>query len=238
MNNQEFSPQERAKQKAGYKAAEYVSNGMIIGLGTGSTVAFTMARLKERIETEGLSIHGVPTSIQTMIRATELGIPIIGLEQADKIDITIDGADQIDPKLRLIKGRGAAHVRERIIADASLHLIIVADSSKMYDTLSGPIPVEIIPFALSHVQKRLKKLGGKPNTREGVKKDGPVISDNGNIVLDYYPSERFDPIKLETEINMIPGVVSCGIFAEFASKTTVIIGDEEPKIITLLDLNQ
>lgn len=234
MNTSGLSPQEQAKKRAGYKAADYITNGMTVGLGTGSTVAFTMARLKERMTEEGLSIVGVPTSIQTTMRAGALGIPLIGLEQAEKIDITIDGADQIDPDLRLIKGRGAAHVRERIIADASTRLIIVADPSKICSHLAGPIPIELIPFSLSHVIRRLYELGGTVAVREGVKKDGPVISDNGNIILDYTPVSIPDPTALETAINMIPGVVSCGLFSEFTTKTTVIIGEETgPRIIGL-----
>lgn len=234
MSDTELSPQEQAKQRAGIKAAEYVNDGMTIGLGTGSTVAFTMARLKERIRDEGLKIRGVPTSIQTLIRAGELGIPIIGLELAEKINLTIDGADQIDPQLRLIKGRGAAHVRERILADISDRLIIVADPTKLCNELTGPVPVEIIPFALSHVLHVLRKMGGNPVLRDGVKKDGPVISDNGNIILDYHPAQKYNPMDLETAINMIPGVVCCGIFAEFSEKTTVIIGEEEgPRVISL-----
>ena len=233
MNTTKLSPQELAKQRAGHTAAEYVLNGMTIGLGTGSTVAFTMTRIKERIHNEGLNITGVPTSIQTMIRAAELGIPLTGLEQAEKIDLTIDGADQIDTDLNLIKGRGAAHVRERILADASTRLIIVADPSKLCSVLTGPIPIEIIPFALHHVIKSLTEKGGKPVIREGVRKDGPVISDNGNIILDYHPDTPYEPIHLETEINMIPGVVSCGLFAEFTHKTLIIIGEKEgPRIIT------
>jgi ribose 5-phosphate isomerase A len=234
MSNISLSPQDQAKREAGYKAAEYIVNGMTIGLGTGSTVAYMMTRLKERITEEGLSICGVPTSIQTTMRAMALGIPLVGLEQVEKIDIAIDGADQLDPELRLIKGRGAAHVRERIIADASERLIIVADPSKICHQLTGPVPIEIIPFSMSHVIRRLSDLGGTVIVREGVKKDGPVISDNGNIILDYTPPAIPDPEGLETTINMIPGVVSCGIFTEFTKKTTVIIGEKNgPRIIGL-----
>ena len=213
------------KQAAGYLAADYVKEGMIIGLGTGSTVAYTMKRLSQRIIEENLSIKGVPTSIQTMMRARDLGIPLVSSGDNPTISITIDGADQIDNQLRLIKGRGAAQVRERIIADASDQLIIVADGSKLCDPLSGPVPVETIPFAMDHVIIRLTRMGGKVQVREGVKKDGPVISDNGNIILDYYPERIDDPEKLETMINTIPGVVSCGIFTEFSDKTIVIIGE-------------
>jgi len=221
-----------AKRTAGIKAAEYIKNGMIVGLGTGSTVVYTMEKLAERIKSESLFIKGVPTSIQTALRARSFGIPLISSDEFESIDITIDGADQIDRNLYLIKGRGAAHVRERIIADASEELIIVADESKLCDELSGPVPVEVIPFALGHVISRLIQMGGRPEIREGLKKDGPVFSDNGNIIIDYHPEKISDPIRLESLINNIPGVVSCGIFTEFSKKTIIIIGTENgPKII-------
>lgn len=213
------------KQAAGYLAADYIKDGMIVGLGTGSTVAYTMERLSQRIKEENLSIKGVPTSIQTMMRARELGIPLVSPGDRQIISITIDGADQIDNQLRLIKGRGAAQVRERIIADASDQLIIVADGSKLCDPLSGPVPIETIPFAMDHVISRLFRMGGEVQVRDGVKKDGPVISDNGNIIMDYFPERIDDPEEMESIINNIPGVVSCGIFTEFSEKTIVIIGE-------------
>ncbi|PWR73843.1 ribose-5-phosphate isomerase RpiA [Methanospirillum lacunae] len=214
------------KENAGYKAAEYVRDGMIVGLGTGSTVAFTMDRLAERIK-GGLRITGVPTSIQTAMKARERGIPLASLDDVSQIDLTIDGADQIDPSLMLIKGRGAAQVRERCVADASKRLIIVADSSKLCDQLSGPVPVEVIPFALGHVTRKLEQMGGVVVVRDGVKKDGPVLSDNGNIILDYHSGPIKDPQALESEINNIPGVVGCGIMAEFSDIMTVIVGEND-----------
>lgn len=214
------------KENAGNKAAEYISDNMIVGLGTGSTVAFTMDQIAARIK-DGLRIIGVPTSIQTAMKARDRGIPLASLDDVSRIDMTIDGADQIDPNLCLIKGRGAAQVRERCVADASDRLIIVADQSKLCNQLSGPVPVEVIPFALGHAIKRLEKLGGSVVIRDGVKKDGPVISDNGNLILDYHCGPISDPYGLETSINNIPGVVSCGIFAEFTAVTTVIIGESE-----------
>lgn len=224
---------DNAKKIAGIKATEFVSDGMIIGLGTGSTVAFAIDHLAERIKSGSLSIRGIPTSIQTALKARALGIPLIAPEECDVIDITIDGADQIDKRLQLIKGRGAAHVRERIIADSSKKLIIVADSSKLCQELSGPIPIEVIPFALHHVFLRLMQMGGSPAIRDGQKKDGPVISDNGNIIIDYFPDIIANPEKLEEIINNIPGVVCCGLFTEFTSKTVVIIGTPSgPEIIS------
>jgi ribose 5-phosphate isomerase A len=214
------------KENAGCRAAEYVSDGMIVGLGTGSTVAYTMDQLAQQIK-EGLRITGVPTSIQTAMKARDRGIPLVSLDDVTRIDITIDGADQIDPSLRLIKGRGAAQVRERCVADASDRLIIVADSSKLCDQLSGPVPVEVIPFALGHVVRRLELMGGSVQIREGVKKDGPVLSDNGNIVLDYHSGPIKNPEEMESYINNIPGVVGCGIMAEFATIMTVIVGEKD-----------
>lgn len=224
MKNEDSPPVDIGKRSAGFAAADYVKNGMIVGLGTGSTVAYAMERLADLVS-DGLQIQGVPTSIQTALRARLLGIPLISLDAYDRIDLTIDGADQIDPLLRLIKGRGAAHVRERIIADGSSLLVIVADPSKLCDRLSGPVPLEVIPFALNHVMNRLSLMGGRPMIREGVKKDGPVFSDNGNIVIDYYPPDIEDPLEMQMTLNNLPGVVGCGIFAEYSDKTHVIVGE-------------
>ncbi len=214
-----------AKQRAGCYAADLVMDGMVVGLGTGSTVAFTMDRLAERIR-DGLQIIGIPTSLQTGMKARARGIPLAGLDDVSRIDITIDGADQVDPMFNLIKGRGAAHLRERCIADASDRLVIVIDDSKMCDRLTGPVPLEVVPFAVSHVQRRLVALGGVPVVREGVQKDGPVISDNGNIILDCGGLDLSDPLGMECILNNIPGVVGCGIFAEFGKRMSVIIGGQ------------
>ena len=214
------------KEQAGCLAADYIRDGMVVGLGTGSTVAYTMDQLATRIR-EGLRITGVPTSIQTAMKARDRGIPLASLDDVTRVDLTIDGADQIDPALRLIKGRGAAQVRERCVADASDRLIIVADSSKLCDHLTGPVPVEVIPFALGQVIRRLEENGGSVVVREGVKKDGPVISDNGNIILDYHTGPIADPEVMESFINNLPGVVGCGIMAEFSDIMTVIVGETD-----------
>ncbi|MBN1167996.1 MAG: ribose-5-phosphate isomerase RpiA [Methanospirillaceae archaeon] len=221
----------RIKQMAGEKAATMVHDGMIVGLGTGSTVAYTIEKLGERIKT-GLCIQCIPTSIQTAMRAMNHQIPLTSLDLVSHIDITIDGADQIDPTFQLIKGRGAAHVREKIVAQVSDLLLIVADQSKCVSALTGPIPVEVIAFGLYPVILALKKMGGTVIVREGQKKDGPVISDNGNIVIDYTPDFLFDPVLLESVITMLPGVVGCGIFSGFTKKTRVIIaGDTGCRIV-------
>ncbi|MEI7648521.1 MAG: ribose 5-phosphate isomerase A [Methanomicrobiales archaeon] len=215
-----------AKRAAGYKAAEMVKDGMVIGLGTGSTVMYTMERLSQRIH-EGLTIAGIPTSFQTAMRAREYNIPLTTLDDHPVIDLAIDGADEVDPQLRLIKGRGAAHTREKCVAAAAHRFIVVVDEQKMVLRLDGLVPVEIIPFAIRPVMDQLQIMGCTPVLREGIKKDGPVITDNGNFILDAKFKKITKPEKLETSIGLIPGVVESGLFCGFTNKTTVIVGGKK-----------
>lgn len=215
-----------AKRAAGYKAAEMVKDGMIIGLGTGSTVMFTMERLSQRMH-EGLTITGIPTSFQTAIRARQYGIPLTTLDDHPVIDLAIDGADEVDPQLRLIKGRGAAHTREKCVAAAARQFIVVVDEQKMVPCLEGLVPVEVVPFAIRPVMDQLTAMGCIPVLREGVKKDGPVITDNMNFILDAKFVTIPEPETLEASIGLIPGVVESGLFCGFTRKTTVIVGDEK-----------
>jgi len=199
---------------------------MAVGLGTGSTVFFAMERLGERIAGEGLSFTGIPTSYQAAIRARRYGIPLAGLDEYPELDVAIDGADQVDPALNLIKGRGAAHLREKCVCDAAREVIIVVDPSKTVDTLSAPVPVEVLPFALAGVSRRLSLLGAAPVLREGVKKDGPVVTDNGNFILDCDFGAIREPKGLETAIAAIPGALECGLFTAYTEKITVIVGEK------------
>lgn len=226
-----MNEEQQAKQHAGYYAADLVEEGMTVGLGTGSTVFFAMERLSERIS-GGLSIRGIPTSEQASLRARAYGIPLTTLSDTPEIDIAIDGADQVDPALQLIKGRGAAHVRERVVAEAARKLVIVVDGGKLTDVLSAPVPVEVIPFAASIVSARIGDMGGKCVLREGVKKDGPVVTDNGNWILDCSFGAIQKPAALEACINNLAGVLGCGLFSEFQSKTIVVVG--EPGGVRLL----
>ncbi|MCX6691977.1 MAG: ribose-5-phosphate isomerase RpiA [Methanoregula sp.] len=214
------------KRAAGYKAADLVKNGMVIGLGTGSTVFFAMERLQERISA-GLEIGGVPTSYQTAIRAREYGIPLTTLDEHPVLNLAIDGADQVDPRFRLIKGRGAAQTREKCVAAAAQQFVVVVDNSKLAPCLNAPVPVEVLPFALSPVMAHLKTMGGKPVVREGLKKDGPVITDNGNFEIDCTFTVINNPEELEAAIAGIPGVIESGLFTGFTGKTNVIVGDEK-----------
>ena len=215
-----------AKRAAGYHAADMVEDGMVIGLGTGSTVFYMMERLSGRVR-NGLFISGVPTSFQTAMRARECGIPLTTLDDNPMLDLAIDGADQVDPALRLIKGRGAAHTREKCVAAAAYRFVVVVDEAKLVPRLSGLVPIECIPFALKPVMNELRGLGGVPILRDGIKKDGPVITDNGNYIVDCRFDEIGNPEELEATIAMIPGIVESGLFTGFTEKTTIIVGNKK-----------
>jgi ribose 5-phosphate isomerase A len=228
---------EKAKRAAGYQAADMVKEGMVVGLGTGSTVYFTIERLSERIR-DGLQITGIPTSFQTALRAREAGIPLTTLDDNPVIDIAIDGADEVDPKLRLIKGRGAAHLREKCVAAAAKCFVVVVDEQKMVKKLgAAAVPVEVLPFAIMPVLKELRGLGSHPLIREAVKKDGPVITDNGNFIVDCKFNDIKNPENLEAVLATIPGVIESGLFCGFVKKTTVIVGGpKNVKIFSSADI--
>ena len=216
----------KARRAAGYRAADMIEDGMIVGLGTGSTVYFTIERLSERVK-GGLQITGIPTSFQTALRAREAKIPLTTLDDNPVIDIAVDGADEVDLKLRLIKGRGAAHLREKCVAAAAKHLVVVVDEQKVVKKLgTAAVPVEVIPFAVMPVMRELRQLGGVPVIREAIRKDGPVITDNGNLVLDCSFGSMANPGETEGLLSLMPGVLSCGLFCEFVDKTTVILGGD------------
>ena len=214
------------KRNAGKRAADLIRDGTVLGLGTGSTVLFAVERLKSRIA-DGLDLTAVPTSYQAAMRAREAGIRLTTLDEHPAIDATIDGADQVDCNLRLIKGRGAAHTREKCVAAASARLIIAVDPSKLVDELNAPVPLEVLPFAHRPVVARITAMGGYPLLREGVRKDGPVITDNGNFIVDAHFGPIPDPGSLEAALEAIPGVVAAGLFSGFTEKTTVIIGEAD-----------
>ncbi len=201
-----------AKKAAGEAAAEQVKSNMVVGLGTGSTVAWTIKRLGERVKEEGLDFLGIPTSFQAENLAIASGIKLTTLNSHPVLDLAIDGADQVDHNLYVIKGGGAAHTREKVVASSARRFVIVADESKYVEKLTWPVPVEVLPFAFRLVERRLRDLGGKPVLRQGVRKDGPVITDNGNFVMDVDFGVIVDPKGLAAKISPIPGVVEHGIF--------------------------
>lgn len=210
-----LEPIQEEKQKAALEAVKHVRDGFIVGLGSGSTAAFAIEALGERVKREKLRVMGVPTSYQAFLLAVECGIPITTLDEHPLINVTIDGADQITPELFLIKGMGAALAREKIVAAASKLNIIIADEKKKVKVLgenNQSVPIEVLPFAISLVKRKIINVGGMPVLREGKGKLGPVITDNGNAILDSYFGEIAKPAELEVKLKMIPGVVETGFF--------------------------
>lgn len=207
------------KQLAGEKAASYVQDGMVVGLGTGSTVYWTILKIAEMVQ-NGLSITGVPTSKETEKLALEHGIPLIPLEEVSTIDLTIDGADELNDELTLIKGGGGALLREKIIAYHSTHMIVVADSSKVVSDLgSFPLPVEVVPFGYQKTLEVLHDMGCEPTIRK--KNDSIFVTDNGNYIVDCALESIPYPSTLHERINQIPGVVDNGLFIGYAEKAIV-----------------
>ncbi len=205
------SSNQEGKRAAGESAAGLIKDGMVVGLGTGSTVAWTIRGVGEMVEA-GLDILGVPTSYQAEALAIESGIRLTTLSQHPVLDLAIDGADQVDRRLFVIKGGGAAHTREKVVSASARRFVVVADESKFVERLSRTVPVEVLPFAGRPVEQWLKELGGTPVLRLGKMKDGPVITDNGNFVMDVDFGAIEDPEALAARLCGIPGVVGHGIF--------------------------
>ena len=206
------STQTNPKQAAGESAAQLVKNDMVVGLGTGSTTAYAIKELGKRVA-EGLKILGVPTSYQSAFLAAGCGIPLTTLDEHPVLDIDIDGADQI-AVFTAIKGGGAAHTREKIVAMSCGKFVVVVDESKVADVLNHPVPLEVLPFARKLVIKQVADLGGKAKLRMGVNKDGPVISDNGNFIMDADFGTIEDPADLGEKLSQCVGIVEHGIFTE------------------------
>jgi ribose 5-phosphate isomerase A len=212
------------KKAVGRAAAERIQSNTIVGLGTGSTTAFAIQHLGERLKSGELkNIVGIPTSFEAEYLARECGIPLTTLNDVDRIDVAIDGADEVDPQKNLIKGGGAAHTEEKLVDSFADYLIVVVDSSKLVKKLGFLLPVEVIPKAMKPAMLHLEKLGGKPEVRTAVKKDGPVITDQGNLVIDVYFESIDNPEELEKTINNIPGVLDNGLFVGLAD--LVIVGE-------------
>jgi ribose 5-phosphate isomerase A len=214
------------KQEVGKAAAALVKSGTIVGLGTGSTTAYAIEYLGSRLKSgEIKDIQGVPTSFQAEVLAKQYGIPLTTLDAIDHIDIAIDGADEVDPQKNLIKGGGAAHTREKIVDSLAEQFVVVVDSNKLVDRLGSTflLPVEVIPMAMTPVMRAIEKLGGKPELRMGVKKAGPVITDQGNMVIDVKFDSIDNPAELEKTLNNIPGVLENGLFVGVAD--LILVGE-------------
>ncbi len=211
------------KRAAAEAAAQLVHSGMVIGLGTGSTAEFAIRALAERVAT-GLKIVGVPTSRQSEMLARSGGLPLTDLQSVDRVDLTIDGADEIDPRtLAVLKGRGGALVREKLVASASESLLIIADSTKVVERLGSehPVPVEVLPFGWRIPAKRLTELGGTVRLRTISPGTSPFVTDNGNLILDVEFAPIDDPERLASSIKAITGVVDHGLFIHLADRALV-----------------
>ncbi|MHC1631013.1 MAG: ribose-5-phosphate isomerase RpiA [Methanotrichaceae archaeon] len=216
------------KQAVGEAAADLVRDDMILGLGTGSTVAWTIKQIGKMVE-DGLNVLCVPTSYQAQELAIECGVPLATLEIHPVLDLAIDGADQIDHNLATIKGGGGAHAKEKVVSQSAQWFVIVADSSKYVKTLNAPVPLEVLPFAAKLVEKKINDIGGVPILRQAKMKDGPVISDNGNFVIDADFGVIEDPQDLASQLSAIPGVVEHGLF----DNVDQLILAEEGKVKTI-----
>ncbi|MEM2996565.1 MAG: ribose 5-phosphate isomerase A [Candidatus Bathyarchaeia archaeon] len=205
------------KRRASEKAVEHVESGFIVGLGSGTTATLAIRLIGERLRAGILrDILGVPTSLQAAQEAISSGIPLTTLDEHPEIDVTIDGADQIDHELRAIKGGGGALLREKVVASSSRLRIVVADETKLTERLGVgcPVPVEVHPFAIKPVYMRLLKMGAKPRIRTGTGKLGPVVTDNGNLIIDVSFNALSDPKRLEESLKAIPGVLETGLFID------------------------
>jgi len=231
--------QDRMKQAVAAAATEQIQSGMVVGLGSGSTAALMIQALGAKLKSGELSnVVGVTTSFQGEVLAAELGIPLKSLNAIERIDLAIDGADEVDPAFQLIKGGGACHVQEKLVAVRAERFVVVVDSTKLVDTLnlSFLLPVEVLPGAWRQVQAQLAAMGGDAQLRMAVKKAGPVVTDQGNLVLDVkFAAGISDPAELEAAINNLPGVLENGLFVNITDQVLVgEIVDGEPRVRDLV----
>jgi ribose 5-phosphate isomerase A len=208
-----------AKKRAAVRAVKHVRDGFVVGLGSGSTAAFAIKEIGRGVQEESIRVFGVPTSYQAFMLATEYGIPVTTLNENPKLDLCIDGADEIDRELNLIKGKGGgAIMREKIVASAAEKMLIIADETKLTQMLgtNHPLPLEILPFAERVVSAKLRELGGTPILRERGDRTGPFITDNGNFILDFHLGPIENLSELNLRLKSIPGIIETGLFIGMA----------------------
>lgn len=207
------------------KALDYIASGMVVGLGTGRAATAFIHALGERVR-QGLAIRGIPTSDASAQLAKQLGIPLVSFDEVETIDVDVDGADEVDPQLNLIKGYGGALVREKIVAAAAKKLVILVGDEKLVPSLGsrGKLPVEVIPFGLTATIRHLKELGLAPQPR--ISGDKPYVTDNGNAILDCGTGPIAQPADLEARILSVPGVVGTGLFIGMADVVFVQRGEQ------------
>jgi len=220
------------KQIVADAAIKEVKSDMILGLGSGSTAALMIKRLSDEIRSRRIqNVKGVATSFQSEVLALELDIPLIDLASVSQIDLAIDGADEVDPEFQLIKGGGACHVREKLVASKANQLLIVVDETKLVQNLneSFPLPVEVLPNAWKQVQEVISDMNGRSTLRMATKKAGPVVTDQGNLILDVLFNDGIkNPKVIEMTLNNIPGVLENGLFVDLTHK--VLVGKIENSV--------
>ena len=207
------------KELVARHAANLVQNGMVVGLGTGSTANYFIQELANRHKEEGLQVTGAASSVVSTIKAQEMGLPLLALEHVSRLDLYVDGADEVTPDLTLLKGRGYDLVREKLMASASDKFIVLVDPTKLVDRIGArfPIPVEVMPFAWSLVKRRLESIGGSGGLRHTANKDGLVMTSHGSLVLDMAFDPALEAAALNAFLNETPGVVEHGIFRNLAT---------------------
>jgi ribose 5-phosphate isomerase A len=218
---------EKEKRFAAEAAISHVSDGMCLGIGTGSTVEIFIDLLVEKIVSENITLTAVPSSHATQLRLHDAGINTVPLGAITSLACVVDGADEVDSELALIKGGGAALLREKILAEAAQQVVIIVDSGKLVDKLGTkmPVPVEVLPEALALTMDRVQRLGGSPLLRQAKRKAGPLITDNGNFILDVTFTQISNPSQLEAQLNAIPGVIENGLFPTQAD--VVYVGQDK-----------
>ena len=237
----ELSPIDTAKFVASKRAVQYVEDGMRVGLGTGSTAAWMVRCLGERVRTEGLKITGVPTSSRTAELARQVGIEVTTLDEAKWLDLTIDGTDEYDPDLCLIKGGGGAHLQEKVVATASDRMVVIADPTKAVDMLGAfPLPIEVIPFGRHTTKDLVVELLGAMDVlgNDAVFRENGgdlFVTDEGNHIIDLHLKRISDPRKLSMVLNQVPGVVENGLFIDICDAVVVGHGDGRVEVI---DINE
>jgi len=224
---------EEAKKRVALEAVKHVKDNFVVGLGSGSTTAYVIQEIGEKIRLEGLQILGVPTSHQAMMLAVHCGVPLTTLNEYPQLDVAIDGADQIDRELNLIKGGGGALAREKIVASAAKEFVIVADETKLVEKLgtNHTVPIEVLPFALPTVMVKMRELKGKPVLREGGGKVGPLVTDNGNFVVDVDFGLVDDVKELDLQLRLISGVIETGLFVGMADVVYLGKSDGVEKLV-------
>ncbi|MGW8288799.1 MAG: ribose-5-phosphate isomerase RpiA [Candidatus Bathyarchaeia archaeon] len=208
---------QEAKRGAALAAVQHAKDGFVVGLGSGSTAAYVIEEIGRLIREESIQVMGVPSSSQAMMVAVQSSVPLTTLDEHPVIDLDIDGADEVDGRLDMIKGGGGALTREKIVAHAAKQVVIVADETKLVEKLGAfKVPVEVLPFALATVKAEITKLGGKPFLRESKGKVGAVVTDNGNYILDVDFGLLPDAEELNRQLKLVPGVIETGLFIRLA----------------------